>query len=274
MSTTALSEDQTFGTFAPRGLAALILHACHRIPASWPAARTLNKLLRGLIKRPARQFDVEVAGLKLRLRTAGNYCEKRQLFEPQFYDVQEISWLCNALNKGGVFMDIGGNIGLYSLHIGHNCPAARIITVEPNEALSSRMLFNAATNRIDIELAPIALSDYNGTGYLDLSSQQQGENSLNTSSQSGNKVQVSTLLELCNANQVNRIDAMKIDIEGHEHLVLSHFFAHAPQTLWPGVIVIEHVHDATHIVSRLQAEFGYRIETQTSRNVLLSAKSS
>lgn len=271
MSTTALSEDQPFGTFAPRGLAALILHACHRIPATWPGARTLNKLLRGLIKRPARQFDVEIAGLKLRLRTAGNYCEKRQLFEPQFYDVQEINWLRDSLSKGGVFMDIGGNIGLYSLHIGHSRPDARIITAEPNEALSSRMLFNAASNHIGIELAPVALSDYNGTGYFDLSSHQQGENSLSSTEQSGSKVQVSTLIDLCNAKELSRIDAMKIDIEGHENLVLSHFFAHAPQTLWPGVIVIEHVHDDDHIVSRLQAEFGYRIEAQTSRNVLLSA---
>lgn len=271
MKTTELSPDLAFGHFAPRGFAAWILRACHRLPRDWPGARTLNKLLRGLIKRPTRQFDIEVNQLKLRLRSSGNYCEKRQLFEPQFFDVDEIRWLREALAGGGVFLDIGGNIGLYSLHIGRACPDVRIITVEPDASLSQRMLFNAANNNIQIDLAPVALSDYSGTGYLAVSAEQRGENALASEPQQGEEVTVSTLLDLCTAKQIERICAMKIDIEGHEHLVLSHFFANAAQSMWPRYIVIEHVHDETHIVSRLQAEYGYTIEAQTSRNILLSA---
>lgn len=34
---------------------------------------------------------------------------------------------------------------------------------------------------------------------------------------------------------------MKIDVEGFEDRILSGFFAQAPQTLWPGAVVIEHL---------------------------------
>jgi len=269
MSEIELSPEQGFGTFAPRGLTALILRLCHGVSPSWPAARTWNKLLRGLIKRPRRQWDVTVGGLKLRLRNGGNYSEKRQLFEPQFYDTEEIDWLCSLMEDGGWFLDVGGNIGLYSLHVGRRCPTANIVTVEPDEQLSQRMLFAAELNGVRIDLAKQALSDYTGKGSLLSSGEQAGENTLSVSTDEGDQVSVTTLLELCTSRNIDRIRALKIDIEGHEDRVLSHFFANAPESLWPEGIVIEDVHNDQALIGRLQHEYGYHAEGRTKRNVLL-----
>lgn len=272
MSTgTALQPELPFGRFAPAGLAAVLLRLCHNLPTWPPGAHAINKLLRGPLKRgPARQFDVDIGGLRLRLRSRGNYCELRQLFEPQFFDVAEINWLCAQLADGGCFVDIGGNIGLYSLHVGHRCgPSTRIVTVEPDPELAQRMQFNARTNGIDIELAALALSDYAGIGTLSFGTHQSGENALDTGGE-GIQVPVTTLQDLCESRNIGSIRAMKIDIEGHEDRVLSCFFDRAPESLWPTALVIEHTHDETHITHRLQRDLGYRPLARTRRNLLLS----
>jgi len=265
-----LHPDLPFGQFTPKGIAAIVLALCQHLPSAVPGARALNKLLRSPLKNgPVRQFDVTIKGLKLRLRTSGNYCELRQLFEPQFYDVEEIDWLCDELADGGCFVDIGGNIGLYSLHVGHRTgPATRVISVEPAPALAERMQFNARSNGIDIELATRALSDYSGIGTLNLAHRQSGENALDTEN-SGIPVSVTTLQQLCDEYDIQSIRAMKIDIEGHEDRVLGCFFDQAPQSLWPKSIVIEHTHDETRIVHRLKHEFGYALVARTRRNLLL-----
>ena len=37
------------------------------------------------------------------------------------------------------------------------------------------------------------------------------------------------------------VDGLKIDVEGFEDRILAGFFARAPQALWPGAVVIEHL---------------------------------
>ena len=265
-----LQPDKPFGHFSPRGLTAVVLAICAGLPSRWPGAHALNKLLRAPLKRgPATQFDVAIDGLKLRLRNRGNYCELRQLFEPQFFDVAEIDWLAREMSEGGCFVDIGGNIGLYSLHVAQRSPAGtRVVAVEPDPALGQRMRFNAASNDLDIELAAVALSDYAGTGTLTLGAHQSGQNALDTGSD-GIEVPVITLMSLCQQQSIEHIRAMKIDIEGHEDRVLRSFFDTAPESLWPQALVIEHTHDDTHITHRLQSELGYRQVARTRRNLLL-----
>ncbi|MGM0812713.1 FkbM family methyltransferase [Thioalkalivibrio sp.] len=265
-----LQPDLPFGHFAPTGIRAVMLRLCHRLPATMPGGRSLNKLLRSPLKHgQLRQFDVTYKGLKLRLRTRGNYCELRQLFAPQYYDVEEIDWLCAELAEGGCFVDIGGNIGLYSLHVGHRCgPRSRIIAVEPEPGLTERMQFNARNNGIQIELAVRALSDYSGVGTLHSGGHQSGENTLIPGA-NGVTVPVTTLLELCDELGIKDIRALKIDIEGHEERVLASFFDQAPRSLWPQAIVIEHTTHANRIIQRLERDLGYTQVGRTRRNMLL-----
>ena len=41
---------------------------------------------------------------------------------------------------------------------------------------------------------------------------------------------------------LDAIDALKIDIEGHEPAVLSAFFERTHESLWPGLIIMETLH--------------------------------
>jgi hypothetical protein len=49
------------------------------------------------------------------------------------------------------------------------------------------------------------------------------------------------LLHAARSRGIERIDVMKIDIEGMEDQVLLPFFRKAPRSLWPRAIVGEHI---------------------------------
>ena len=87
------------------------------------------------------------------------------------------------------------------------------------------------------------------------------------------EVPVTTLLALCQSRDINRIRAMKIDVEGHEPRILGHFFDNAPETLWPEALLIEHVHDDNGLMQRLIDSLGYVERGRTARNLLLSRAS-
>lgn len=264
-----------WGSYAPSGMAALAIRSCQSLPVSPRFFYTLNKGLRGPVKSATPRFyDVEALDLKLRLLTRGNYCETTALFAPQFYDVAEFAWLKKSLGDNSVFIDVGGNVGLYSLVAANNNASSRVIAVEPNEALTERLRFNASTNNLTVAVCETALSDYSGSGKLETSAKQSGQNQLTTDAAdvktAGDEVSVTTLPALMDDQGVNHIDVLKIDIEGHEHRVLKYFFEHAPSTLQPARIIIEHVHDHSGTVDMLTNDFGYRIEDRAARNVLLS----
>lgn len=262
-----------WGALAPRGLARVLLGACHGLPGSNRAWYRLGKLLRGpLRKGPARPYDVAVRGLRLRLMNRGNFCEATALFAPQFYDVAELDWLCGRLAGGGTFLDVGANVGLYSLIIAGRLEGkASVHAVEPDPKLARRLRFNAAENGLEIHLHPVALSNYEGEGRLALSTVQSGQNAVvDGETQSPSlAVKVTTLPSLCRDAGINSITALKIDVEGHEDRILSYFFRVADQRLWPQAILIEHVHDAANLTGRLMSDYGYRVAGRTFRNLML-----
>jgi len=286
-TSTSFDADSPWGAHAPAGWQQVVINACQSLPGSPRFFYSLNKGLRGRMKAAdPRFFDVEVLDLKLRLLTRGNYCETTALFAPQYYDTEELGWLRSRLQPDSVFLDIGGNVGLYSLVAASVDPGVRVITVEPNLELVERMRFNANTNHLTLDVCETALSDYSGTGELTFSSQQSGQNRLNTPTSTPvgentealthsadnaghHTVPVTTLPELLEQREVSTIDVMKIDIEGHEHKVLAHFFGVAPENLYPRSIIIEHVHDHEGTIKLLTNDIGYRVEANAARNVLL-----
>lgn len=268
------NADAGWGAYAPSGLTRQVLRLCSALPANHWAFYSLTKAFRTFIKRGAvRFYDVEAHGLRLRLLNRGNYSDTKLLFSPQFYDREELDWLCDELAHGGTFLDIGGNIGAYSLIIAERMGSrVSVHTVEPDTELSKRMLFNADENHLQIKLHSTALSDYEGDGHIVLSTRQSGQN---TFAQDANgpgtsvTVPVTTLLNLCRKASIDRIRALKIDIEGHEHKVLARFFEDAEESLWPRAIVIEKTEDRAGIINKLIDELQYSMVSSTKRNMLL-----
>ena len=78
------------------------------------------------------------------------------------------------------------------------------------------------------------------------------------------------LLAVVSEAGVTDIDALKIDVEGAEDIVLVPFFRDAPPSLWPRLIVIEDssAEWSTDLFVLLEAK-GYAVSSRSKQNVML-----
>lgn len=254
-----------WGAYAPNAWQGILLAATRALPR---ALRRLVFALRKPIKYGvSHALDVTLWGLKLRLLPRGNITETEVLFSPQFFDVEELALLARHLRPGGSFVDIGANVGVYSFWA-HHCMQGqgRIVAVEPDPEMLQRLRFNLATNAMSqIDVCAVALSDHQGEGELLVNPAQRGENTLVAEEaraaggeRVATKVRLDTLVQVLQGLGIARVDALKIDIEGHEPPVLKHFFEHAPRSMWPGLAITEYKADTA---PKIEAQFlacGYR----------------
>lgn len=263
MATPSLIEAP-WGTFAPRGWRRTWLRLLHSLPAGKVWRRLALWLRKPLKNALGHVVDLDVWGLKLRLRSQGNLSEQRLILMPQFLDATERDALAEFLRDGGVFFDIGANAGMYSLWIASlRNPAIRGEAFEPDPELCSLLKANLATNRIDtIRLNNCALGRTEGTVTLVAGAGNKGENRIestpSTTASPGLVVAMTTLPAFLAAKKIARIDALKIDVEGHEVDVLEPLFTETPRTAWPRLLICEVTHDPAQLLAPLLAKHGYR----------------
>ena len=105
--------------------------------------------------------DIEVNGFRARLNPRDNLSEKRALVRPDALERRELDYLVDALSPESCFIDIGANFGLYALTLAA-APSGpgRIVAVEPQPEMLSRLLFNISTSGFDdrIDVRPVAVA--------------------------------------------------------------------------------------------------------------------
>jgi FkbM family methyltransferase len=241
-----------------------------------PVAKKLGTALRWLAA-PKRDtcYDMDVLGSFMRLRPVGNATEKHLAFMPQWFDPTELAAIAATVAPGSVFIDVGANVGAYSLYAASQASeGSTVIAVEPHPVALQRLRFNIAANEYaNICVEPLALSDKPGTAILEIVDGNIGQTSVVQGNGAGAsmayEVRTETLLGLCRRHGLTRFDALKLDIEGHEPPVLLAFFAEAPASLWPKVIVLEANGglDTSGLAARLAAN-GYAGEPTPQRNII------
>lgn len=278
---TARSLDPPFGTCALPGP----LEALRRRAAAMPVNRIgrigvslIRKLCVG--SRPG-PFDVEVyPTVFARLHPQSNRCEKRALAGVQFFDREERLALSEALagsrSDPFVFVDLGANVGLYSLWLVSAARAlgrqVEVLAVEPDPVTRARLEANLAASSADmVAVSPCAVSETAGFGAMVEHDGNRGENRVRASDDAdGAGVEILPIGEICRRHGISRIDAMKIDLEGHDEAALRGMFAAAPETLWPELIVVE-VGKGAELPPpvRLCLDHGYSLDRRTRLNALL-----
>lgn len=272
-------EERPFGAFAPKALLAKIIARTRAASDSFLGRKTAYALRRiGLRALHGTPVDIESLGARMRLYPDGNVCEKRVLFTPQYFDPVEREMLLKRLRDGFTFIDIGANIGAYSLFVAaHAGRSARILAVEPQPDVFARLAFNIAQNPFGtVKAVACALADKPGELTLFIDPANRGESSVRIlNSSAGRSVQVpaTTLLALVEGEGYERIDAVKLDVEGAEDLILEPFLRDAPAELWPGFIIIEDSRQRwqSDLVGLLERS-GYRLVLQTRLNLLFERK--
>lgn len=242
-----------YGTQPPGWLDRKVIAATTRLPNNWLGLRIAIGLRRIVTRRLADDAGLDVVrwGLRMRLHPRYNGCEKAALFTPQIYDALERRELCAEIEKAKsvgrafVFVDIGANVGLYSLFVASRAGAtAKILAIEPEPENLSRLRFNIAANAgVPVRVLPLALGEATGKVVLEPNYRDRGGTRIRPLASidpaSLPVVECRPLLSVLIQEDVSYIDALKIDVEGKEDTILIPFFRDADASLWPRFIIIE-----------------------------------
>ncbi len=211
---------------------------------------------------------VDVMGFKMRLEP--RECVDGNLwFAPHLYDKAEISFLQVRMPQDGVFVDVGANIGFWSLYFSHAFPLAKIHAIEANpdtfHVLRENIEINAFRN-----IMPLHIGVSDNVGELPLYCNDTGNRGGDSFADYANNrsrcvmVAVKPLADIFVSAGIEKVDVMKMDIEGLEEKVLTRFFAEAPRGLWPRFICAEVSH-VPEVVSLLQ-KVGYHLALSAREN--------
>ncbi len=166
----------------------------------------------------------------------------------------------------GSFLDIGANIGGYSLFVAANAgPGVMVLAIEPQPDIYARLVFNLRLNAFaSVKAVACAVADKEGELTLFRRFRQQGRierqgdvGFLERGEHQGAAKRLQTLIE--EEEGYDHVDVAKLDTEGAEDIILETFFAEAAQALWPRALIMERGNDRWHVdLPALLAQKGYR----------------
>jgi FkbM family methyltransferase len=155
----------------------------------------------------------------------------RALYISGLYEPSTVLVLQRVLKPGATFIDVGANAGLSSMLASRWVePGGRVYGLEPSEREYGRLLDHLALNRLsNVTALRQAVGIRNGSAPLRVAPfPHAGHNTLGASfaypdvpTERMERVNTVTLDRFVQEHQVERIDAIKMDIEGSEYHALS-----------------------------------------------------
>lgn len=211
-------------------------------PAINKVLRNINKILSPILPKklkipPSGVLIIKNAeGKKLKIKTnQTNYLTQLLLWEG-YLNFEYTDIFIKLIKKVDVFYDIGANIGYYSLLAAMENPEIKVVAFEPATGPLYYLKENIRINNFkNIIIEDIALSEENGEitfyevknkKYKYLKHNLAGEGNVGSKKTNRNfvqtRVKTMTLSKyIADANE-ERIDLIKMDTEGTEHLILEH----------------------------------------------------
>lgn len=150
----------------------------------------------------------------------GRYCFIYGAYEPHLANI------CRAiLREGDHFVDIGANIGFFSVLAGNACgPTGRVWSFEPSPTLFHRLEHNLQINRLtNVNPRCCAIGDKDGTvQFFTATSVNAGLGSIRDIGHSADqRIHVPIRMLDSLRDEMGRVRLIKIDVEGAEPLVMS-----------------------------------------------------
>ncbi len=225
----------------------------------------LRHLMTRLVTALGGPVDVTRFGCNYRIEGVNNLIEYGLLLHPD-YNREEIDFLIEGISDDGVAVDIGSNIGLYSLPMAKS--AARVISIDANPAMAERLSFNARASELNnVDIIHAAVGDSDGMATLHIHRDDLAI--VNILEDSAGTVPMQTLERILADLDVTSVDVLKIDVEGHEDKALAPYLNSVTEALIPDRIVIERVgpDDYPACFAAFEA-LGYRATGRTRSNSL------
>ena len=128
---------------------------------------------------------------------------------------------------GGVFVDVGANLGFYTLLARHLAPKGIVLAFEPEPTIFESLCRTIKLNALDhVRCHQLALSDQPGSTQLVIHQENYGGHSIASTPGKGKvttEVKTDTLTTVIDREEdleANRIELIKIDVEGAETAVI------------------------------------------------------
>jgi FkbM family methyltransferase len=251
------------------------------VTASLPRIKGVGVLLAVVAtyfrKQNLSDIEVVVFGSKMLLNPS-DLIGNSLVFTPNYYDRLERRQVEEILGSGDYAIDVGANVGAYTLLFARLVGSGGLVTaVEAERGNAQRLQHNLDLNSMRwVEVHHCGVSDRMESLPLLLNSTGNGgghsfyEQS-DASAPPVQHVSCCPLFELLNNARKPRF--MKLDIEGFEYRVLKRYFEDAPRHLWPDFILLEDNEsrregDAVSLV----VGHGYRILARHDFNVFLQIR--
>lgn len=141
----------------------------------------------------------------------------RQIFLRDIYEKNTIRHLVKLVKPGMTFIDVGANVGAYTLNIGRLLTEGKVFSFEPNPRAIKYLKKNIELNGLkNTQVLELGLSDREETAVLNTPSLTTASINKHTTSQETETIKLTTLDKFCKENSLDNIDLIKIDTEGHE----------------------------------------------------------
>src|SRR6202035_2895444 len=135
-----------FGAFAPTRAQTAIIALAHRSRLKRGAFRPmLSRLINRLRAGPV---DVQYQGASFRFYHQASATERGALFNPD-YNLEELEFLRAHTPAGGVFVDVGANVGIHAMVLARHAGAkGTVVAIEPHPVTFGRLAFNRAASDV------------------------------------------------------------------------------------------------------------------------------
>ena len=142
------------------------------------------------------------------------------------FEPNEFAFLRAVLKPGMVFLDGGANDGLYSLYAARRvAPGGRVLAIEPSTREFERLEANLTLNRLSsVEALKLALGSETGEATLAIAEPgHEGQNTIGArvsnpkvTTSAHETVPIETIDGLVEQLELDRLDFVKLDVEGSE----------------------------------------------------------
>jgi FkbM family methyltransferase len=191
-------------------------------------------------------------------------------FMPENYEHETQRYIRNYVKPGMVALDIGAHVGLMSLLLAHKVgKTGKVYSFEPNKENFLQFQRNIDLNSLSqVQASQKALSNKSGEDYLVHAGHSSGYFLSNAKPNTDNRLQLEkistlTLDEFVDEHNLSKIDLVKLDAEGGEHLVLEGGKKALKRGVVPNIICEVHSsHKQSHVgqdrIRRIFYSYGYK----------------
>ncbi len=184
---------------------------------------------------------------------------QRMHLEGHFYEEDELA-LIEKHAKGGIYLDVGANVGNHAVFVGLFLPFEKIIAIEPNPATARVLETNLRLNGLfaKSEIKRVGLSDREAKASMVV----PYVNNIGTAKVS-DYVEGANAIELVRGDDIladETVGFVKMDVEGHELLALSGMQAMLARDKPTLLVEVENTNDKA--VLDLMTGLGYTRESK------------